>query len=84
MKVEEAAKLMRSQLGNTGVHYAAVKALVEFAESGARAVDLTDEQIDAVTVHQWGEQIGAMKQAHRAYARAILSEVNSITEKYKP
>ena len=32
---------------------------------------LTDEQIDAVTVGQWGPQIGAMLCAYRAYARAI-------------
>ena len=35
--------------------------------------DVTDADIDAVTVEQWGEQIGVMLQAHRAYARAILA-----------
>jgi hypothetical protein len=34
---------------------------------------VTDADIDAVTVEQWGEQIGVMLQAHRAYARAILA-----------
>ena len=34
-------------------------------------VPLTDEQIDAVTRQQWGEQLGVMMMAHRAYARAI-------------
>ena len=32
---------------------------------------LTDAEIDAVTIAQWGEQCGAPLQAHRAYARAI-------------
>lgn len=34
---------------------------------------LTDERIDAITVAQWGKQIGSMLQAHRAYARAVLA-----------
>lgn len=39
--------------------------------SPAPANPLTDDQIDAITVAQWGEQIGAMLAAYRAYARAI-------------
>jgi len=34
---------------------------------------MTDAEIDAVTCAQWGEQLGSMVQAHRAYARAILA-----------
>jgi uncharacterized protein YdcH (DUF465 family) len=37
----------------------------------AARVPLTDAEIDAVTRQQWGEQLGVMFQAHRAYARAI-------------
>ena len=36
---------------------------------------LSDEQINAVTLAQWGEANGAMMAAHRAYARAIEAEV---------
>jgi len=32
---------------------------------------LTDEQIDQITAEQWGPLLGSMKQAYRAYARAI-------------
>jgi hypothetical protein len=32
---------------------------------------LTDEEIDAVTVEQWGEMKGYPLAAHRAFARAI-------------
>lgn len=39
----------------------------------ATQAEVTDADIDAVTVEQWGEQIGVMLQAHRAYARAILA-----------
>lgn len=39
---------------------------------------LTDERIDTVTDAQWGQQIGSMYQAHRAYARAIEAEVLAI------
>ena len=34
-------------------------------------VPLTDDQINAVTRQQWGEQLGSAMMAHRAYARAI-------------
>lgn len=36
---------------------------------------LSDEQIDAVTLSQWGEMKGDPLAAHRAYARAIEAEV---------
>ena len=36
---------------------------------------LTDDQIDAVTRQQWGEQLGVMMQAYRAYARAIEARI---------
>ena len=36
---------------------------------------LSDEQIDAVTLSQWGEMKGGPLAAHRAYARAIEAEV---------
>ena len=36
---------------------------------------LSDEQINAVTLAQWGEANGAMMAAHRAYACAIEAEV---------
>ena len=36
---------------------------------------LSDEQIDAVTLLQWGEMKGHPLAAHRAYARAIEAEV---------
>lgn len=39
------------------------------AEVETLRAPLTDEQIDAVTMAQWGP--GAMPAAHRAYARAI-------------
>lgn len=37
---------------------------------------LSDEQINAMTLAQWGEANGAMMAAHRAYARAIEAEVH--------
>lgn len=39
----------------------------------ATQAEVTDAEIDAVTRQQWGEQLGVMFQAHRAYARAILA-----------
>ena len=36
---------------------------------------LSDEQIDAVTLSQWGGMKGGPLAAHRAYARAIEAEV---------
>lgn len=33
----------------------------------------SDAEIDAVTAHQWGEQLGVMVTAHRTYARAVLA-----------
>ena len=36
---------------------------------------LSDEQIDGVTLSQWGAMKGGPLAAHRAYARAIEAEV---------
>ena len=41
---------------------------------------LSDEQIDAVTLSQWGEVKGHPLAAHRAYARAIEAEVRGQDE----
>ena len=41
---------------------------------------LSDEQIDAVTLLQWGEMKGQPLAAHRAYARAIEAEVRKQDE----
>lgn len=41
---------------------------------------LSDEQIDAVTLLQWGEMKGHPLAAHRAYARAIEAEVRKQDE----
>ena len=41
---------------------------------------LSDEQIDAVTLLQWGEMKGHPLAAHRAYARAIEAEVRGQDE----
>lgn len=37
----------------------------------AEAVRMSEAEIDAITKAQWGEQIGAMYAAYRAYARAV-------------
>ncbi|MDM0041830.1 hypothetical protein QTI05_22510 [Variovorax sp. J22R193] len=37
------------------------------------AGEATDEELNAVIQAQWGEQIGVMVQAHRAFARAVLA-----------
>ena len=42
-----------------------------FTHPPAARQPLNDAEIDAITVAQWGEQIGAMLAAYRAYARAI-------------
>lgn len=41
---------------------------------------LSDEQIDAVTLSQWGEMKGGPLAAHRAYARAIEAKVRKQDE----
>ena len=41
---------------------------------------LSDEQIDAVTLLQWGEMKGQPLAAHRAYARAVEAEVRGQDE----
>lgn len=37
---------------------------------------LTDTEVDAITIAQWGEKRGLLLAAHRAYARAIEAEVH--------
>jgi hypothetical protein len=42
-----------------------------FATPHTEAVRMSEAEIDAITKAQWGEQIGAMYAAYRAYARAV-------------
>ena len=51
----------------------AIQAAEEYLRSAPQPVTLTDEEIDAVTISQWGEMKGAPLQAHRAYARAVIA-----------
>ena len=34
---------------------------------------LTDEQLDGIIQERWGDQLGAMRAAHREFARAVLA-----------
>jgi hypothetical protein len=41
-------------------------------------MDLTDEEIDRITIEQWGDEAsGVIFQAHRVYARAIIAKMKS-------
>ena len=42
-----------------------------YATQHTEAVRMSEAEIDAITKAQWGEQIGAMYAAYRAYARAV-------------
>lgn len=42
-------------------------------EMDAQPADVTDEQINAVALEQWGPHAGGPLAAHRAFARAILA-----------
>lgn len=42
-----------------------------YATQPTEAVRMSEAEIDAITKAQWGEQIGAMYAAYRAYARAV-------------
>jgi hypothetical protein len=42
-----------------------------YATPHTEAVRMSEAEIDAITKAQWGEQIGAMYAAYRAYARAV-------------
>ncbi len=42
-----------------------------YATQHTEAVRMSDQEIDAITLAQWGEQIGVMNAAHREYARAV-------------
>lgn len=43
----------------------------DLATPHTEAVRMSEAEIDAITKAQWGEQIGAMYAAYRAYARAV-------------
>lgn len=42
-------------------------------EMEAQPADVTDEQINAVALEQWGPHAGGPLAAHRAFARAIIA-----------
>ena len=42
-----------------------------YATPHTEAVRMSEAEIDEITEQQWGKQIGAMKTAYRAYARAV-------------
>lgn len=50
-----------------------LRSALALQQSQATQAEVTDADIDAVTIQQWGDQRGAPLQAHRAYARAILA-----------
>lgn len=50
-----------------------VLSCLDLNEAGAAVPVVSDEQIDAVSLDQWGPHHGAPLAAHRAFARAILA-----------
>lgn len=70
MSIEVAlSKLRSAQI----CHPNAVQFLIDEAITAIQQAEVTDADIDAVTIQKWGDQRGAPLQAHRAYARAILA-----------
>lgn len=68
------SKRLRELADRTGLDGFAeeLRALADEAELPV-AGEVTDEQINAVALEQWGPHTGAPLAAHRAFARAILA-----------